>query len=56
MEKIYNFFLSKVINVNIYDEYEDCIGKLYDMYVMNEEGYPKIIGYKLKKRWRNNKL
>lgn len=49
MEKIYNFFLSKVINVNIYDEYEDCIGKLYDMYVMNEEGYPKIIGYKLKK-------
>ncbi|MHC1684250.1 MAG: magnesium transporter [Clostridiaceae bacterium] len=49
MEKIYNFFLSKVVNSNVYDEYEDCIGRLYDMYVMNEEGYPKIIGYKLKK-------
>lgn len=47
--KIYNFFLSKVVNVDVYDEYGDCIGKLHDMYVMNEEGYPKIIGYKLKK-------
>lgn len=49
MEKLYNFFWSKVRNTNVFDEYGDCVGKLYDMYVMTEEGYPKIIGYKVKK-------
>lgn len=49
MERIYNFFLSKVRKKNVYDEYGDCIGMLYDMYIMNEGGYPKVIGYKIKK-------
>lgn len=49
MHSLYNFFLSDVLNVRIYDEYNQYIGKLYDMYVITEDIYPKIIGYKVKK-------
>ena len=49
MEKISEFFLSKVLNQNVYDEFEDNIGKLFDIYVTTEQGYPRVIGYKIKK-------
>ena len=49
MEKISEFYLSKVLNQNVYDEFEDNIGKLYDIYVTTEQGYPRVIGYKIKK-------
>lgn len=49
MEKISEFFLSKILNQNVYDEFEDSIGKLFDIYVTTEQGYPRVIGYKIKK-------
>lgn len=48
MEKLYNFFFSKVYKRKVYNEYNDCIGTLQDMFVMNDGGYPKIIGYQIK--------
>lgn len=48
MEKLYNFFFSKVYKRKVYNEYNDCIGTLHDMFVMNDGGYPKIIGYQIK--------
>lgn len=33
----------------VYDEYNDYIGKLWDIYVTTEAGYPRAIGYKIKK-------
>ncbi len=49
MKKLQSFFLSKVLNKRIYDEYGDCIGKLVDIYVTTEDSYPRAIAYKLKK-------
>lgn len=49
MERISEFFLSKVLNQNVYDEFDDNIGKLFDIYVTTEQGYPRVIGYKIKK-------
>jgi CBS domain-containing protein len=49
MERVSEFFLSKILNQNVYDEFEDNIGKLFDIYVTTEQGYPRVIGYKIKK-------
>jgi CBS domain-containing protein/sporulation protein YlmC with PRC-barrel domain len=49
MEKITNFFLNSILHKNVYDEYGDSIGKLLDIFVTTETGYPKAIGYKIKK-------
>ncbi|MGH4052144.1 MAG: magnesium transporter [Clostridium sp.] len=49
MEKISEFFLSKILNQNVYDEFDDNIGRLFDIYVTTEQGYPRVIGYKIKK-------
>lgn len=49
MEKLTNFFLSSVLHKKIYDEYGDSLGKLLDIYVTTETGYPRAIGYKIKK-------
>ncbi|MBX4258280.1 CBS domain-containing protein [Clostridium estertheticum] len=49
MEIISEFFLSSILNKNVYDEFEDNIGKLFDIYVTTEQGYPRVIGYKIKK-------
>ena len=49
MEKISEFYLSKLLNQNVYDEFDDNIGKLFDIYVTTEQGYPRVIGYKIKK-------
>ncbi|MGL5150479.1 MAG: magnesium transporter [Clostridium sp.] len=38
-----------ILGKKIYDEFNDSIGELKDVYVTTEEGYPRIIGYKLKK-------
>lgn len=48
MERISEFFLSDILNENVYDELEDSIGKLFDIYVTTEQGYPRVIGYKVK--------
>ena len=49
MKKINSLFLSNILNRKVYDEFGDCIGKLNDIYVTTEDGYPRVIGYKLKK-------
>lgn len=49
MKKLNSFFLSNFLYKKIYDEDEECIGKLWDIYVTTENGYPKAIGYKIKK-------
>lgn len=49
MEKLFSFFLSKFLYRKVYDEFGDSIGKLHDIYVTTEEGYPRVIGYKIKK-------
>jgi CBS domain-containing protein len=47
MEKLTEFFLSNLLNKSVYDEFEECIGKLHDIYVTTEGGYPRAIGYQI---------
>lgn len=49
MKKVTNFFLSSFLYKKVYDEYDDSLGKLWDIYVTTEDGYPRAIGYKIKK-------
>lgn len=50
MKKVLSFFLSKVLYKKVYDEYDEYVGRLWDVYVTTEdESYPRAIGYKLKK-------
>ncbi len=48
MEKLSEFYLSSVLNKWVYDELNYCIGKLEDIYVTTDYGYPRAIGYKIK--------
>ena len=49
MKKLTNFFLNDFLYKKVYDEYDDLLGKLWDVYVTTEDGYPRVIGYKIKK-------
>lgn len=49
MRKLSNFFLSKVLYKKIYDQFNEFIGKLCDIYVTTEDGMPRAIGYQIKK-------
>ncbi|WP_461204619.1 magnesium transporter MgtE N-terminal domain-containing protein [Clostridium sp. DL1XJH146] len=49
MKRLNSFYLSEILNKKIIDEYGDCIGKLTDVYAITTNGYPKAIGYKVKK-------
>ncbi|WP_291575330.1 magnesium transporter [Clostridium sp. UBA4548] len=49
MERLREFHLSNLLNKYVYDEFEDCIGKLQDIYVTTEGGYPRAIGYQIRK-------
>ncbi|MCM0646847.1 CBS domain-containing protein [Clostridium swellfunianum] len=49
MKKLTNFFLSSFLYKKVIDEYGDSLGKLWDVYVTTEDGYPRAIGYKIKK-------
>ena len=48
MEKLREFYLSDILGKCVYDEMNYCIGKLEDIYVTTEYGYPRAIGYKIK--------
>ncbi|WP_040193055.1 magnesium transporter MgtE N-terminal domain-containing protein [Clostridium culturomicium] len=48
MEKLKEFYLSDILGKYVYDELNYCIGKLEDIYVTTEFGYPRAIGYKIK--------
>ena len=43
------FLYTNILNRKVYDEFGDVLGLLKDVYVTTEEGYPRIIGYKLKR-------
>ncbi len=43
------FLYTNILDKKVYDEFGDVLGTLRDIYVTTEEGYPRIIGYKLKK-------
>ena len=49
MNKKLTFFLfTSILNNKIYDEYGDVMGILKDIYVATNDGYPKVVGYKVK--------
>lgn len=48
MEKLSEFYLSSILNKWVYDELNYCIGRLEDIYVTTDYGYPRAIGYKVK--------
>ena len=49
MKKLSIFLYTNVLGRKVYDEFGDVIGLLKDVYVTTEEGYPRVIGYKIKK-------
>ncbi|WP_252227158.1 PRC-barrel domain-containing protein, partial [Clostridium sp. ZBS2] len=49
MKKLSVFLYTNILSKNIYDEFGDVLGELRDVYVTTEEGYPRVIGYKLRK-------
>lgn len=49
MNRVNSVFLSSILHKKVYDEFDESIGKLWDIYVTTEEGYPRAIGYKVKK-------
>ncbi|WP_333860643.1 magnesium transporter MgtE N-terminal domain-containing protein [Clostridium sp.] len=50
MKKLSSFFLSKILYRKIYDEFNEYVGRLYDIYVSVDDGIPRAIGYKVKKK------
>ncbi|SHE35059.1 magnesium transporter MgtE N-terminal domain-containing protein [Clostridium fallax] len=48
MKKLSVFLFSNILNKKIYDEFDDVLGILKDVYVTTEDGYPRIIGYRVK--------
>lgn len=49
MMEVSIFLYTNIIDKKVYDEFGDVLGRLRDVYVTTEEGYPRVIGYKLKK-------
>lgn len=49
MKRLSIFLYTSILNRKIYDEFDDVLGELKDVYVTTEEGYPRIIGYKVKR-------
>ena len=49
MKRLSLFLYSDIVGRKVFDEFDDSIGELKDIYVTTEEGYPKFIGYRLKK-------
>ncbi|HEY5523982.1 MAG TPA: CBS domain-containing protein [Clostridium sp.] len=49
MKRLLVFLYTQILGKKIYDEFKDDLGELKDVYVTTEDGYPRIIGYKVKK-------
>ena len=49
MKQLTVFLYTNILGNKIYDEFNDVIGALKDIYVTTEDGYPRIIGYKVKR-------
>ena len=49
MKKLSVFLYTNILGKKIYDEFDESIGELKDIYVTTEDGYPRVIGYKVKR-------
>ncbi|MGL5352290.1 MAG: magnesium transporter MgtE N-terminal domain-containing protein [Clostridium sp.] len=49
MKKLSVFLYTSIVGKKMYDEFDEVLGELKDIYVTTEEGYPRIIGYKVKR-------
>lgn len=49
MQKLSVFLFTSILEKKIYDEFDDVLGELKDIYVTTEQGYPRVIGYKVKR-------
>ena len=49
MKKLSVFLYTSIVGMKMYDEFDESLGVLKDIYVTTEQGYPRIIGYKVKR-------
>lgn len=49
MKQLTVFLYTNILGNKIYDEFGDVLGTLRDVYVTTEDGYPRIIGYKVRR-------
>ncbi|MGL5085992.1 MAG: magnesium transporter MgtE N-terminal domain-containing protein [Clostridium sp.] len=49
MKKLSVFLYTSIVGKKMYDEFDEILGELKDIYVTTEEGYPRVIGYKVKR-------
>ena len=49
MKRLLVFLYTQILGQKIYDEFNDVLGELKDVYVTTEDGYPRVIGYKIKR-------
>ncbi|MEG0297023.1 MAG: CBS domain-containing protein [Clostridium sp.] len=49
MKKLSVFLYTSILGKKIYDEFDEVLGELRDIYVTTDEGYPRIIGYKVRR-------
>ncbi|WP_446898363.1 magnesium transporter [Clostridium sp. LBM24168] len=48
MKRLSSFFLSKVLHKKVYNELNEFVGKLWDVYVSTDLGMPRAIAYQIK--------
>ncbi|MBP2032440.1 CBS domain-containing protein/sporulation protein YlmC with PRC-barrel domain [Clostridium algifaecis] len=48
MKRLSSFFLSKVLHKKVYNELNEFVGKLWDIYVATDLGMPRAIAYQIK--------
>lgn len=49
MKRLSVFLYTQILGKKILDEFGDTLGDLKDIYVTTDEGYPRVIGYKIKR-------
>lgn len=49
MKKLSVFLYTSIVGKKMYDEFDEVLGLLKDIYVTTDEGYPRVIGYKVKR-------
>ncbi|MBU5488907.1 CBS domain-containing protein [Clostridium sp. MSJ-8] len=49
MKKLSVFLYTDILGKKVYDEFGDVLGDLRDIYVTTDDGYPRAIGYKVKR-------
>lgn len=49
MKRLSVFLFTSILGKKMYDEFDDVLGELKDIYVTTEEGYPRVIGYKVRR-------